>query len=62
MAAGRSNVIRQYLYGARPGHTQNPELLQCNIPQELRELPNSVVWKYEQVGDRQTKNPYREMA
>jgi primase-polymerase (primpol)-like protein len=34
----------------------------CNIPQELRELPNSVVWKYEQVGDRQTKNPYREMA
>ena len=30
-----------------------------NIPQELREMPNWVVWKYEQVGDRQTKVPYQ---
>src|ERR1035437_7704259 len=40
---------------------QAPSKIQkyLNIPQELREMPNWVLWKYERVGDRQTKIPYQ---
>src|SRR5579864_1403474 len=30
-----------------------------NIPQELRDIPNWVVWKYEVVKGRETKIPYQ---
>ena len=44
---------------AGPVQAQRKTQKYFNIPQELREMPNWVVWKYEQVGDRQTKVPYQ---
>jgi hypothetical protein len=44
---------------AGPVQAQRKTQKYFNIPQELREIPNWVVWKYEQVGDRQTKVPYQ---
>src|ERR1039458_5178620 len=51
-------MLSSSIYAAKAQRTVNIQNY-FNIPQELREMPNWVLWKYEQVGDRQTKIPYQ---
>src|ERR1041384_7625685 len=44
--------------GTSQGEQQRQQYF--NVPEEIRDTPNWVLWKYVRVGDRQTKVPYQE--